>query len=305
MLTGGCMKDLNGELSFVGMGGWDLPPFDQYFYPMRPKKGFRKLEYYCQFFDFIEVNSTFYNSSLTPRHSIQWLRDVRGNKTFQFSVKLFHKFTHTHNASKTDFLNVMRMLDPLAQEGKLVGILIQFPVSFKNTDDRRMYLMKLSQLFRYHQLFVEVRHDSWISPSMCNFFQENHLHPVNVDLPPLPRHMPLTQESWGDMSYFRLMGRNSETWYNPNLGERYSYFYSDSELFYFLKLIKHTKRESSKTCVVFHNDPNAFSLVNGFQLKHHLRRRQRVLVPHTLVEAHPSLKPICSRVNTQHPLFAE
>lgn len=192
-----------------------------------------------------------------------------------------------------------------AGEGKLVGILIQFPVSFKNTDDRRMYLMKLSQLFRYHRLFVEVRHDSWISPSMFNFFQENHLHPVNVDLPPLPRHMPLTQESWGDMSYFRLMGRNSETWYNSNLGERYSYFYSDVELFHFLKLIKHTKKESPKTCVVFHNDPNAFSLVNGFQLKRYLRRRQRVLVPHTLVEAHPSLKPICSRVNTQHPLFAE
>ncbi len=44
---------------YVGMGGWDLEPFNRLFYPPRMRKGFRKLEYYSQFFDHVEVNATF------------------------------------------------------------------------------------------------------------------------------------------------------------------------------------------------------------------------------------------------------
>ena len=48
----------------------------------------------------------------------------------------------------------------------------------------------------------------------------------------------------------------------------------------------------------------ANSLVNGFQLRH-LMRKPRVLVPQGMIQAFPELKGISSSVNVLHPLFIE
>ncbi len=299
---------------YIGMGGWDLEPFSKVFYPPRPKKGFRKLEYYSQFFDSVEINATFYNTSLTPDHARRWLDDVSANKEFVFTVKLFHGFTHTYEATYNDVRAVHRMLEPLASAGKLGGLLIQFPYSFTNISERRMYLMQLAKAFHPHRLFVEVRHNSWNSPLMYNFFQENRLHLVNVDLPGIKQHMPLTCQTWNGAAYFRLMGRNALTWDRPFskhpggnylVSDRYHYMYDDRELRHLLTMIEQMRQRAAATFVVFHNDPQANSLVNGFQLRHLVRHKQRVLVPQNLVAAFPTLKHISASVNVQHPLFAE
>jgi len=304
----------NGGNVYIGMGGWDLEPFSKVFYPPRPRKGFRKLEYYSQFFDGVEVNATFYNTSLTPDHARRWLDDVSANKEFVFTVKLFQGFTHTYEATYNDVRAVHRMLEPLAAAEKLGGLLIQFPYSFTNISERRMYLMQLAKAFHPHRLFVEVRHNSWNSPLMYNFFQENRLHLVNVDLPGIKQHMPLTCQTWNGAAYFRLMGRNAMTWERPFskhpsgnylVSDRYHYMYDDRELRHLLTMIEQMRQRAAATFVVFHNDPQANSLVNGFQLRHLVRHKQRVLVPQNLVTAFPALKNISASVNVQHPLFAE
>lgn len=299
---------------YVGMGGWDLEPFSKVFYPPRPKREFRKLEYYSQFFDSVEVNATFYSTSLTADHARRWLDDVSANKDFVFTVKLFQGFTHTYEATYGDVRAVHRMLEPLAAAGKLGGVLIQFPYSFTNISERRMYLMQLAKAFHPHRLFVEVRHNSWNSPLMYNFFQENKMHLVNVDLPGIKQHMPLTCQTWNGAAYFRLMGRNALTWDRPFskhpsgkylISDRYQYFYDDRELRHLVTMIEQMRLRADKTFVVFHNDPQAQSLVNGFQLRHLMRHKHRVLVPQNLVAAFPVLKQISAPVNVQHPLFAE
>jgi len=305
---------VNRGAVYVGMGGWDLEPFSNVFYPPRPKKNFRKLEYYSQFFDSVEVNATFYNTSLSPDHARRWLTDVSGKKDFVFTVKRFQGFTHTYTAVYSDVRAVHRLLEPLAEAEKLGGILIQFPYSFTNIKERRMYLMQLAKAFYPHRLFVEVRHNSWNSPLMYNFFQENKLHLVNVDLPGIKQHMPLTCESWNGAAYFRMMGRNVLTWDRPFVrhengkylvSERYQYLYNERELEQLLTMIEQIRQRAGSTFVVFHNDPQANSLVNGFQLRHMVRHKHRVLVPDNLVAAFPSLKQISAPVNVQHPLFAE
>jgi uncharacterized protein YecE (DUF72 family) len=206
------------------------------------------------------------------------------------------------------------MLEPLASAEKLGGLLIQFPYSFTNISERRMYLMQLAKAFHPHRLFVEVRHNSWNSPLMYNFFQENRLHLVNVDLPGIKQHMPLTCQTWNGAAYFRLMGRNALTWDRPFtkhpggsylVSDRYQYMYDDRELRHLLTMIEQMRERAAATFVVFHNDPHANSLVNGFQLRHLVRHKQRVLVPQNLVTAFPTLKQISASVNVQHPLFAE
>ena len=299
---------------YIGMGGWELHPFNKYFYPPKPKKGFRKLEYYSQFFDSIEVNATFYNTSFTPAHARQWLQDVGGNKEFMFTVKLFQGFTHSFSATSSDVDAIHRLLDPLANAGKLGGLLMQFPYMFTNLSERRLYLVQLSKIFRQYRLFLEVRHNSWNSPAMYNFFQENKYHLVNVDLPQINRNMPLTSLAWDGAAYFRMMGRNMEKWIRPwrreedgkhMVSDRYNYYYSENELENLLYYMKKVNTNGNTVYVVFHNDPEANSLINGFQLRHLVRHKHRVLVPQNLVRTHPALKLISTEVNVHHPLFAE
>ena len=295
----------------IGMGGWDLPPFENTFYPPA-EKGFRKLRYYSQFFDFVEVNATFYNEAFSAQQVSRWLEDVSHNHRFVFTVKLFKGFTHTYDAGRKEYLSVCRMLDQLGNDDRLGGLVVQFPTSFINTADRRRYIADLARAFKAYRTFVEVRHHSWNSPLMFNFFQESGVNLINVDLPPLQKHMPFLSNAWNGSSYFRMMGRNEESWNRPYrlepdgkhvVSERYRYTYSESELEDLAKSVSRVRREQNESFVVFHNDAIAKSLMNGFQLKRILSGMD-VLVPDRLIRTFPELKKISVSVNVSHPLFS-
>jgi uncharacterized protein YecE (DUF72 family) len=294
----------------IGMGGWDLPPFARTFYPPA-EKGFRKLHYYSQFFDFVELNASFYNHSFSPAQVSRWIDDVSHNHRFVFTVKLFKGFTHTYDAGKAEYRSICRMLDQLGNDDKLGGLVVQFPTSFTNTADRRRYMTDLSRAFKAYKIFVEVRHHSWNSPLMFNFFQESGVHLINVDLPPLQKHMPFLTNAWNGSAYFRMMGRNESSWNQPYrlepdgrhiVSERYRYTYSEDELIDLERRIASVRKEQNESFVVFHNDAVAKSLLNGFQLKQIINGTD-VLVPDRLLETFPSLKQGSVSVNVSHPLF--
>src|ERR1041385_2653574 len=109
------------------------------------------------------------------------------------------------------------------------------------------------------------------------------------------RHVPLTAVAWDNAAYFRMMGRNDMAWKYPwrldadgkhMVSDRYHYLYNGRELERLLVLLEKVKAYPRSTFVVFHNDPEANSLINGFQLRHLIRRRQRVFVPRS--EEHTS-----------------
>ncbi|MBI3006411.1 MAG: DUF72 domain-containing protein [Ignavibacteriales bacterium] len=292
---------------YVGMGGWELPSFNKYFYPPKKGKGFRKLEFYSSYFDCVEVNSTFYNTSLSSHHSARWLQDVVKNWKFQFIVKLFRGFTHLFNANKNDVLAVHRLLEPLHAEGRLAGLIMQFPYSFTNLKERRDYLVQLSKIFRPHRLFVEVRHGSWNQPYIRELLDENGLNMVNVDLPRVKQHIPLTENAYGGVSFFRLMGRNAKTWDRPwrveenkkyIVSDRYNYFYSSEELHELFRRIEKVRVKADSTFVIFHTDPQAHSLVNGFQLRHLIEKKSKqVLAPQHILKSYPQLNNFCKPIS--------
>jgi uncharacterized protein YecE (DUF72 family) len=256
----------------------------------------------------VEVNSTFYNTSLIDKHSRQWLQDVSGNHRFVFIVKLFRGFTHTFQATRNDVLGVRRLLEPLLQNGKLAGLLLQFPYSFTNLKERIEYVVQLKKLFPSYRLYVEVRHNSWNNPESIHRLQENGLNVVNVDLPRIKHHMPLTTFVSGGAAFFRFMGRNGKAWDRPwrveenkkfIVSDRYNYYYSQKELDELVEYIQKVKTKSDPTFAIFHTDPQAHSLVNGFQLRHIIDKSTRkVQVPRSIVNSHPQLQSICSIVPT-------
>lgn len=257
---------------YIGMGGWDLPPFDGPFYPAKCNRDFRKLEYYSRRFNSVEVNATFYATSFTAVHARRWLADVVGNPDFIFTVKLFRGFTHTFEATNDDVRAVRTLLDVLAAAGKLGGVLMQFPYHFTNLPERLHYMRHLGRVFAPYRLFVEVRHDSWNNDPTREALHEQQLHTVNVDLPCIRRHMPFRADAWDGVAYFRMMGRNAYGWQHPDREERYRYCYSAAEIDMLAAQVSSTAKRDSKAFVVFHNDPEARSIVNGYQLQRKLRQ---------------------------------
>lgn len=274
----------------IGMGGWSLPSFEGTFYPAKAGKGFRKLEYYSQFFDMVEVNATFYTLALGPQQVQRWIGEVLANAEFQFTAKLFQDFTHKRTAGAHEAKIVHEMLEPLVKSEKMGGLVLQFPHSFIHTKENREYLSRLSSMFGSFDLFLEVRHDSWNQPEIIQFLREQKFHLINVDLPAIKRHMPLTNEAWGDRAYLRLMGRNKASWDRGGVQERYKYAYSKEELEDFVKRIESLSSIAQKTFVVFHNDPNAHSAVNGFQLKHMTDTKKKIAVPESLLRSSSDLQ---------------
>ncbi|MBI4417462.1 MAG: DUF72 domain-containing protein [Ignavibacteriales bacterium] len=279
----------------IGMGGWSLPSFDGPFYPENQGKGFRKLEYYSRFFDLVEVNATFYTTSLGPQQARRWLQDIQDNERFTFTVKLFQGFTHKLNATQGDVKAVRALLEPLVEAGKLGGLILQFPHSFERTPGHEQYLRKLAESFSSCALFVEFRHDSWNSAEAFDVMKSCSMQLVNTDLPAIKQHIPFTNEAWGDAAYYRLMGRNKESWDRGGVEQRYNYFYSEEELREILRNISNLKATVRKAFVVFHNDPNAHSPVNGFQLRHMIDPNARFPAPAVLTQSFPQLQAFCGK----------
>ena len=81
----------------VGTSGWNYPTgkgtWNGVFYPPRRgrAKSFDELSYYAEHFDTVEVNSTFYGQ---PRPDVTRGWASRTPPGFEFSVKLYQKFTH-------------------------------------------------------------------------------------------------------------------------------------------------------------------------------------------------------------------
>jgi uncharacterized protein YecE (DUF72 family) len=121
----------------VGPAGWSYKDWEGTVYPQKPGKSFDPLEYIARFFNTVEINSSFYRPP-TPSTTKSWANRVAANKEFAFTAKLHRLFTHERGkATMKDEKEYREGMDVLAKTGKLGSVLLQFPWSFKNTDEDR------------------------------------------------------------------------------------------------------------------------------------------------------------------------
>jgi len=166
----------------VGPAGWSYPDWFGYVYPRRRVKGFHEASYLAEFFDTIEINTSFYNP-IRPDHATQWIDRVSANPRFVFTAKLWQRFTHEMTgknavpansanaassaivaATKEDERAVRAGFNVLRAAGKLSAVLLQFPFSFHRTPETVAQLSALLKRFADYPLVVEVRHASWQTP---------------------------------------------------------------------------------------------------------------------------------------------
>src|SRR5580765_8352729 len=123
----------------IGPAGWSYSDWAGYVYPTPRPKGFHEATYLAQFFDTIEINTSFYQP-LNPEHARQGIDRVAANPRFVFTAKMWQKFTHDPSATAQDERAVRAGFDVLRKAGKLGAVLLQFPFAFHRNAETVAYL---------------------------------------------------------------------------------------------------------------------------------------------------------------------
>jgi uncharacterized protein YecE (DUF72 family) len=274
----------------IGPAGWSYKDWEGIVYPQKPSTKFDPLEYLARFFDAIEINSSFYRP-FTAATAKSWARRVVARADFMFTTKLLRVFTHERGkATAEDEKQVREGIDALASGGKLGAVLLQFPWSFKNTDDERLYLTKLLERFNDYPLVLEVRHSSWNNPRIYEWLEELGVGICNVDQPLFSKSIKPAALSTSPVGYVRLHGRNYQDWFREKAprDDRYNYLYSLDELEPWITRIKEMAKKTKESYVITNNHFRGQAVVNALEIKSTLTE-QRVVAPAPLFEKYPGL----------------
>jgi uncharacterized protein YecE (DUF72 family) len=170
----------------VGPAGWSYTDWAGYVYPARRAKGFHEATYLAQFFDTIEINTSFYGP-MRADHAKLWVERVSANPRFLFTAKLWQKFTHDPVSTREDERAVREGFDVLRGAGKLGAVLAQFPFSFHRSRENMVGLTVLLQRFADYPLAVELRHASWNDAEVFALLSEHGAAFCNIDQPIIGR----------------------------------------------------------------------------------------------------------------------
>jgi len=305
----------------IGTSGWSYPSgkgkWNGLFYPAsRSKKagtaGFDELRFYAEHFDTVEVNTTFYGQ---PRAEVARSWVERTPAGFEFSLKLYQKFTHPKmfreqaltrapgsegplldlltEVTQADIDEYRDGIDPLANSGRLGALLAQFPASFKDSPASRDYLAQLLRAFDDYPIAVELRHKSWSDAigdtlAMLNAFNAAW---VQIDEPKF--RFSIRQNYLPNVSsfyYMRLHGRNAAAWWRHEKSEdRYNYLYSAKELREFSDIAGAAKALVKKSYLYTNNHFASKSVVNAVMIKAQLGEPIDGEYPPELIEHYPEI----------------
>ena len=320
----------------VGTSGWNYPSgkgtWNGVFYPKPRPKGFDELSFYAEHFDTVEVNSTFYGQ---PRADVCRGWADRTPSTFEFSVKLYQKFTHPKmyrerivNSVKSvpdemrgepgliaalaqpnaaDLDEFRRGLDPLASAGKLGALLAQFPASFKYDAVSTDYLAGLLRAFVGYSVAVELRHRSWSDriADTLTLLNERGAAWVQIDEPKFrtsirQNYLPNVKSFY----YLRLHGRNAKDWWrHAHRDDRYNYLYSGEELKEFSETADAARRLVKKSYLYLNNHYSAKSVANAAMIKQQLGEPLEGEYPPEFVEEYPELAGAVKIIDGQRALI--
>ena len=242
------------------------------------------------------MNSTFYGQ---PRAEVTRAWAARTPQRFEFSIKLYQKFTHPGlfkerlagglpgeaardpavldalaQPNDADIDAFRRGIDPLASSGRLGALLAQFPASFKDSPASRDYLAGLLRAFAGYPVAIKLRHKTWSDRigdtlALLNTFGAAW---VQIDEPKFrfsirQNYLPNVQGFY----YMRLHGRNAEQWWQHEKSEdRYNYLYSAGELKAFTETADAAKQLVKKLYLYTNNHFSAKSVANAAMIKQQL-----------------------------------
>jgi len=207
----------------VGTSGYSFADWVGPFYPPGTRPG-KMFAHYAARFEAVELNFTFYR--LPAPATLERMARL-SPPGFAFYLKANQLITHQRDRSVSrQFLD---SLYPLQSQGKLAGVLLQFPQSFHRTVANRRYLAAALADFESVPTAVEFRHGSWEAPSTLAGLRDRNVALVVPDVPDLPDLFAPPATATTTTGYLRLHSRDAGKWY-AGYADRYDYSYDESEL---------------------------------------------------------------------------
>jgi uncharacterized protein YecE (DUF72 family) len=254
----------------VGPAGWSYKDWAGTVYPDPKPRGFDPLTFLAEYFDTIEINSTFYRPA-AANSADAWMRRVAGRPDFRFTAKVWNRFTHERDTAFTaaDVEAVHEGMAPLLDGGRLGALLLQFPWSFRRTDENRQWLDDVTRAFRRYPLVLEVRHESWNVPGFYSELADRAIGFVNIDQPRFHHSIKPSAAATAPVGYVRLHGRNHDDWFRADatVEERYDYLYSAEELDPWVERAKDVAAATLETFIITNNHFQGQAIANAVMLR--------------------------------------
>ena len=274
--------------SLVFPSEWQHPDWISAFYgaPVHPGAA---LEFVSNYFDATELRTTHWEFP-RPELMAVWARRVSANPRFRFNPLLHRRFTHERSLDAAEVKRFREGIRPLATAGRLGVLVMQFPWSFKFTEENKQAFLALRRAFGEFPLVAEFRHASWHYPEALGVLVDYKVGYVNPDLPEHIRGTAPSAELTSPVGYFRFHGRNRSLWekewrlQEPRFVEE-PYLYTTKQLQEWQMRIERVAPYADACYVAFANDADAGSAVNALMLRT-LMGEEEVIAPEALVAAH-------------------
>ncbi len=242
---------MNAEI-YIGTSGWSyLHWWNGVFYPKEIKQN-KWLEYYTNYFDTVEINSTFYR--IPKEKTVEnWKNRVPEN--FTFIVKASRIITHLKRLegieeTLTNFLNICSGF-----KEKLGPVLFQTPPSLKISKENLLNLLDIIKnrpTYNNLKIVFEFRNRTWFCNEIFDILQKTNSSLCFSDMPNFEIDEPVTS----DFVYIRKHGAHN----------KYSSSYSDDELKIEADKIKNWKKKDKNVYIFFNNDAYGYAVKNALKL---------------------------------------
>ncbi|MGE0406907.1 MAG: DUF72 domain-containing protein [Candidatus Korobacteraceae bacterium] len=248
-------KNRNADIC-IGTSGWQYKHWKGNFYPATLPVS-RMLSVYCQHFNTVELNNSFYR--LPSAEAFANWRAVTP-RSFLFAVKASRFLTHMKKLKDPES-SLQQILDNAEKLGEKLGpILFQLPPGWGADPQRLLELLKL--LPRKHRFAFEFRDRSWHSKRILNLLRAHNAAFCIFELEGFRSALEIT----ADFAYVRLHGP----------GGRYQGNYSSATLHMWARRIIGWSHNLRAVYVYFDNDQAGYAPANALKLRervHSLGRR--------------------------------
>jgi len=235
----------------IGCSGWNYKSWKDEFYEGKPPRLW--LQHYAQYFDTVEVNSTFYRLPLKSSVA-RWVEETPPE--FLFAIKASRYLTHIKRLTdmRAGLARYYERVEPLVRSPKLGPVLWQLPPTFRRDDDRLASALTALPAGRH---CFEFRHRSWFVEPVYELMRAHGTALVIGDRPEVKEFQEHVFTA--DWTFVRF--------HYGSRGRRGNY--SESELEEWARRLEEWNGEV-EVLAYFNNDWEVFAVRNALWLKRRL-----------------------------------
>ncbi len=250
----------------IGTCSWADEGLLRTWYPRGVSTAEKRLRYYAERFDTVEVDSPFY-ALPDPDVTRRWAE--RTPDGFTFHVKASAAMTW-HEGAPTDeaFSQFRSVFEPLELSGKLRAVLLQYHPRFTKSVEAKAELARAHERLEPLVPLIEFRHRSWMEEreraDTLAFLEEHGLAYVSVDSPQTRASnvSPRVPAATHRVAYIRFHGRNAATWNirgAKSAADRFDWMYAADELAEWVEPVQLLSERADEVYALFNNNRDDFA----------------------------------------------